>query len=294
MSHTKSILRYPGGKSSLSKFVSHLLTINHLDKGIYCEPFSGGAGISIDLLLSDTVKSIILNDLDISIFSVWNAVLNETEHLIDSIINTPVTIEEWHKQREIYLQHCNDANYSFELAYATFFLNRTNRAGIITGGPIGGLKQTSKYSIDCRFTKQTLIKKISQIASKKDKIHLYNFDASELLTSVIRHIPPNELFVFFDPPYYRQGKNLYKNSFTHQDHVSLYQTIRSFDEYNWITTYDKTDEIYEIYKDLPTFTYSLQYSANVTRLEKEYLFTSPNLAVESYKNIQLYPVNNAF
>ena len=143
MSHTKSILRYPGGKSSLSKFVSHLLTINHLDKGIYCEPFSGGAGISIDLLLSDTVKSIILNDLDISIFSVWNAVLNETEQLIDSIINTPVTIEEWHKQREIYLQHCNDANYSFELAYATFFLNRTNRAGIITGGPIGGLKQAS-------------------------------------------------------------------------------------------------------------------------------------------------------
>ena len=92
MSHTKSILRYPGGKSSLSKFVSHLLTINHLDKSIYCEPFSGGAGISIDLILSDTVKSIILNDLDIGIFSVWNAVLNETEQLIESIINTPIQL----------------------------------------------------------------------------------------------------------------------------------------------------------------------------------------------------------
>lgn len=80
---TKSILRYPGGKTQLSKFVRHIIKINNIHNPIYCEVFCGGAGIAIDLLLSGEVHSIILNDLDPAIYSIWNATINETDHFID-------------------------------------------------------------------------------------------------------------------------------------------------------------------------------------------------------------------
>ena len=50
---------------------------------------------------------------------------------------TPVTIEEWSRQKAI--KNDNSVNeYSIEKAFASFFLNRTNISGIINGGPIGG------------------------------------------------------------------------------------------------------------------------------------------------------------
>ena len=55
MSYTKSPLRYPGGKTQLTSYVKEILQINSIN-GTYIEPFAGGAGIAIDLLLSGTVK----------------------------------------------------------------------------------------------------------------------------------------------------------------------------------------------------------------------------------------------
>ena len=44
-------LRYPGGKAKLAPFVKSLLAENALDDGVYIEPFAGGAGIAMQLLL---------------------------------------------------------------------------------------------------------------------------------------------------------------------------------------------------------------------------------------------------
>ncbi|WP_192881119.1 MULTISPECIES: hypothetical protein [unclassified Photorhabdus] len=70
---------------------------------------------------------------------------------------TSVTIEEWHKQREI--QNNKDNYNDFELGFSSFFLNRTNRSGIILKAGVigGGVEQKSKYSLDCRFNKKGLI-----------------------------------------------------------------------------------------------------------------------------------------
>ena len=284
---TKSILRYPGGKTQLSKFVNHLISINNLSAPIYCEPFSGGSGVSMELLLNNKVNSIILNDYDPAIYSVWYAILNETERFTEDIANLSITINEWFQHKETYNNLHTIQEYNYSLALSTLFLNRTNRAGIIMAGPIGGYNQKSKYTIDCRFNKQNIIKKINTIATQSHRIQLYMLDAKELIRTVLLNLSPQNLFTFFDPPYYKQGHALYKNAFNHLDHINLYNAIREMDGYRWITTYDCCPEIQEIYNQLLEYTYQLQYSANSVRKEKEYLYGSPITKLESFDKVIL-------
>ena len=280
-----SPLRYPGGKSKLTKFVSHTLGINRIKNPIYCEPFCGGAGVAIKLLLDKKVQGIILNDYDIAIYSFWNAVLNDTDELLNAIQETPVTISEREKQKEFYTSKSQLKKYDFELAFATLYLNRTSVSGVIKGGVIGGKNQDGKYKIDARFGKENIISKIKKIAEHKDQIRLFNLNATELIVDVLKKEDANSLFVFFDPPYYTQGKNLYTNFFKHKNHEDLGLAIKTMDEYFWIMTYDNEPKIYEIYKDYSPKRYKLQYSANVKIKETELFFNSPRTKVESFDRV---------
>lgn len=284
-----SPLRYPGGKTQLYAFIKQTISYNNLPNSItYCEPCAGGAGIAISLLLKGDVKQIIINDYDIAIYSVWHAILHETKRLISKIRRTSITIDEWHKQREIYAKLSHFKKYSFKLAFATFFLNRTTRSGIITGGPIGGHKQESKYTIDCRFNKEVLIAKIKTISEHKDYIQLYNLDIIDFINQVILTNTPDKLFIYLDPPYYIQGQSLYKVFFNEEHHELLARTLRKLDHYNWIATYDNSLAIKELYiDDRPIKEYSLRYSANKVREEKEILFCSKAITVKSFDKVSL-------
>lgn len=288
MPTTLSPLRYPGGKTQLYKFVKHTIENNELTNIIYCEPFCGGSGIAMSLLLSHDVDAVILNDFDIAIYSVWYAILNETAKLTKQIRETSITMDEWHRQQQVYMdaQINNLQEYNFNLAFATLFLNRTNRSGIVTGGPIGGYDQDSKYSLDCRFNKNVLISKIEDIAKMKDSIRLYHLDAKDLINQVLMQEDRRNLFVYFDPPYYKEGQHLYKNFFDDAAHVQLAEAIQEMDEYKWITTYDNEDRIKKIYKDYEIHEYRIQYSANKTRKEIELLFHSPVTKINSYDKVK--------
>lgn len=287
MPRTKSILRYPGGKTQLSKFVSNLISINKIKNPIYCEPFSGGSGVSMELLLTNKVNSVILNDLDPSIYSIWFAILHDTDKLIDVVQSMHITMDEWYHHKDIYSKLKDIPVYDFRLAVSALFLNRTNRGGIITGGPIGGHEQKSKYSLDCRFNKASIVKKIYAIAEQRHRIRLYMSDAKDLINDVLLQENPEQLFTFFDPPYYKQGQALYKNAFNHENHVALAASIKTMDEYKWITTYDEYPEIQSIYSEYRLFTYKLRYSVNQFRKANEYLFASPATKLKSFDKVKL-------
>lgn len=283
---TKSPLRYPGGKTQLADFLINTIEINTIDNITYCEPFAGGFGAGLELLANNIVDKVIINDYDISIYSIWYAIINDLEKFIDLIESTPVTIEEWKYQKEIFEQLRVEDSYSIELAFSTFFLNRTNHSGIITGGPIGGYNQTSKYPIHCRFNKNSLIEKIIKINEVADQIELYNLEANELISNVLLNKSPDNLFVFFDPPYYKQGKNLYTNFFQHEHHALLKEHIDILQDYKWILTYDYEENIKKIYESYPTLEYRIHYSANRVRKEKEFLIHNHNINIESFDSVQ--------
>lgn len=283
---TKSPLRYPGGKTQLYSFVKNLLKINKIENRIYCEPFSGGAGVAMELLLNNEVDKVILNDIDIGIYSIWKAIIDETEEFLELIECTDITIDNWRQQKKMYEENIDKNEYSIELGFAAFFLNRTNRSGIINGGPIGGQKQLSKYKIDCRFNKNNLKEKIIDISREKERIELYQKDCKNLISEVLVNLPKNQLFTFFDPPYFKQGKNLYYNAFKYKDHVDLRERIKLMNQYYWITTYDFQPEIEEIYKDFNSLIYKIRYSANRYRKEKEILFYNKGTKVQSFDKVQ--------
>lgn len=263
-------LRYPGGKQKLFNYTKKLLENSGIKKCTYIEPFAGGAGLALNLLFSNVVENIVLNDIDRSIYAFWHSVLNETDSLCRLINNTSVTIEEWEKQRE--KQNHKDSISLLELGFSTFFLNRTNRSGIIQGGIIGGRDQSGQYKIDCRFNKGNLIKRIEKISQNKDSIRVYNLDAIELIHTVLTDI--NNAFIFFDPPYYKKGPGLYENHYTHVDHVNLSKEILEISRCPWIVTYDSTSEIKEIYSQVPSKEYTLSYSAQKRYSGKEIMFYS--------------------
>ncbi|MFW2899485.1 DNA adenine methylase [Carnobacterium maltaromaticum] len=287
---TKSPLRYPGGKTQLSKFVQNILELNDINNGTYIEPFAGGSGVAIELLLNGSVDRIVINDYDKSIYSIWNAILNNTRKFIKLIENTPVTIEEWHNQKSIYLSNKNHMN-SLEGGFATFYLNRTNVSGIINGGPIGGKKQLGKYKIDCRFNKQSLIEKILAIAARRTDIDIFRKDANQLVKIIKDVYPTENSFIFFDPPYFVQGQNLYLSFINENDHKKIGNSILSLDDYYWITTYDKAPQISTIYDSAEQkFEYSLNYSANRKKIATELLFASPKTKIESFDKIELFQI----
>lgn len=292
MPTTMTPLRYPGGKSQLYDFIKNVLTINHVNsdgQGIYIEPFAGGCGLAIKLLLKNDVQKIIINDLDPAIHAFWYNVLYHSEDLVLKILNTPITINEWEKQHAVYEKYGSDPT-SLDLAFATFFLNRTNRSGIIRGGPIGGMNQDGKYKLDCRFNKDDLIRKIRAIAEQRNRISLYNLDANILIKNMRHYKDLDHAFCFFDPPYYNQGGNLYKNSLKNADHVKLHSNITSLKSIHWVTTYDHQETISKIYDDCVGFKYTLTYSASSKRREWEYLFTNKDTKVESFKRTKLLPI----
>ena len=271
-----SPLRYPGGKSSLADPLSEVLKLNKLQHGHYAEPYAGGAGLGLAMLFRANVEQIHINDLDPSIWSFWHAVLHLSVNFIELIERTPVSIDEWHKQREIQLRQ--NLSEPFELAFATFFLNRTNRSGIIkNAGPIGGLSQNGKYKIDCRFNKKALIKKIRLIAEYKRRIHLYRLDAIEFLDHIENNLPTNT-FSYIDPPYFHKGASLYTSFYTFKDHSVVAERILSLSK-TWLTTYDDALEVKKLYKQRRQFSISLNYSLQRKRRGSEVLIASKGLRV---------------
>lgn len=276
-----SPLRYPGGKSRVSGFIAQLIKDNNIVEGTYVEPFAGGAGVALNLLFNRLVKNIYINDKDRAIYAFWKAITESTEEFINKIMEVNITIDEWEQQRKIQLNK-NDANL-FDLGFSTFFLNRTNRSGIIMGGVIGGKAQAGDWKLDVRFNKEKLISKILKIAEYKNNIIIQNKDAIDLLKTDVSTLNIKNTLIYLDPPYYKQGKKLYMNSFTHQQHVSLFEEINKM-KHLWLVSYDDCQEIHNIYKSKRNITYPLRYTACVKYSGKEAMFASDNLLVDTECN----------
>lgn len=273
-----SPLRYPGGKGKLAPFMEHMINELGHRGGTYIEPFAGGASIAIELLLRNVVSQIVINDYDKGIWSFWRSLLSETDRFVDYLNNVPLTVEEWKRQREICLM--NNKKYSFELGFATFYMNRTNRSGIIKGGIIGGLDQAGKWKMDARFNRQELSNRIINIADRKGDIKLYNKEIGSFIKNYIPKYEGNAL-IYFDPPYFEKGKQLYMNFFKLRDHERIEEEIRNSVRGDWIITYDNAPEIAHIYDGYSIRKFDLNYSVAEKRQASELMIFKNGIYIPS-------------
>jgi DNA adenine methylase len=256
-----SPLRYPGGKGRLTQYVIDLIEMNNLSGTHYAEAYAGGAGIAISLLYLEYASHAHLNDLDKAVYSFWKAVLDQPEEMARRVRDTPLTLDERFRQKAVY----RDPNAAIlELGFAAFYLNRTNRSGIIHGGVIGGNQQTGTYRIDARFNRVELGRRIEKVASYAPRISLYNKDAADFIGKDLPAIGGKAL-VYLDPPYYANGSRLYRNTYKHPDHAKIAGLVGSI-PHPWIVSYDNAEPIRTLYSGYRQQTFGLGYSAN-TRYE---------------------------
>lgn len=275
-------LRYPGGKGRFAPWITEIIRFNNLEGGHYLEPYAGGAGIALELLYHGIVSDIHINDIDSAVYDFWYAATRLTKDLIYMVATEPITIEAWHHWRSV--MRGDLASDALQRGFATLFLNRTNRSGILNAGVIGGKAQSGCYKLDARYKRDVLIARLERLAYHAKNIHIYSEDAVKLLCRCSDFLPKHSL-IYLDPPYYVKGQRLYRNFYTHKDHLEIAQLLQdSKFHYNWVISYDDVIEIQSMYEQAQRLNYSLRYTAQRQYTGAEVIFLSENLAV-STKNI---------
>lgn len=268
-------LRYPGGKGKLAAYIKSIIKANGLLDGDYVEPYAGGAAVAMELLFHEYVDRVHINDLSTPIHAFWKSVLDHPDELCKLVKETPLTVEMWDKQKRIFAE--GDANHCVALGFATFFLNRTNRSGILNGGIIGGRGQLGAWKIDARFNREELIGRINSIAKMRGRIRLTSMDAIEFLRLGSSNWPKKTL-IYLDPPYYAKGRDLYYDFYQHDDHEQVEKFVSSnLTDANWIVSYDNVPTIRALYRPFQQIVYRIGYSARESKTGSEIMFFAPNL-----------------
>jgi DNA adenine methylase len=268
-----SPLRYPGGKGSLYSRLRGLIRDSGLAGCTYVEPYAGGAGAGLGLLVTGQVEDVVINDLDPSVSAFWRALTSAPDEFIERILKVNLSVKEWRRQREVYL--ARDSDDLLGLGFATFYLNRTNHSGVLNAGPIGGLDQSGAYKIDARFNRSDLAERVRVLGLYADRIAVTSADGARVIK---RYGKAKNTFIYADPPYFEKAGSLYLNAFGAQDHEALAKVLNARAEGSWLLTYDDVPQVHELYPDRRRRTFSLHYSAHRVMKATEIAVLSDGLA----------------
>lgn len=268
-----SPLRYPGGKSALTDFIAEIIDSLCLDEATYVEPYAGGAGAALALLDRRAVARVVINDLDPAIFAFWEAVVNHNESFLEVFDSIPITLDEWDRQQKIY--RAKDLSDPVSLGFATYFLNRTNRSGVLNAGVIGGRKQAGTYKVGARFNKAALRPRLAWIGSMRDQIAVTNADG---LQCIEENFDRPGTFIYADPPYFEKGSCLYLNAFGTDDHKQLATLLRRHPTDPWLLSYDLAPAIVDLYTEFSQRPLALNYSAHRNGTMNELVVVSKAVA----------------
>lgn len=244
------------------------------------EPYAGGAGASLSLLVNEAASGIHINDADPAIHAFWWSLKKKPDELLARLSSTRVSMAEWKRQREVYRSTARTSR--LERGFAAFYLNRCNRSGIIVnGGPVGGLKQQGKWKLDARFNKPELRSRLERLVEYRDRINVYSEDGIDF----VRSMKGQDVFLFIDPPYYEKGPLLYLNELSPSYHRRLSQVLRAMQDEAWVLTYDDCEPIRKLYEPWANVRkFSLRYAAARRRMGREIMVTPKWMALPCDQN----------
>jgi DNA adenine methylase len=264
-------LRYPGGKAKLGPFLANLFRANRLVDSAYAEPYAGGAGAALFLLFRGYASTVHLNDIDSAVFSFWRAILNHTERFARQVETIPLTVKEWDHQKEI----LRSKQSGFDLGFAFFYLNRTNRSGIANAGVIGGRRQEGPWLMDARYNRAELAERIRNVGRLRRLISVTRADALAFIDEIASS-RSHRKFLYLDPPYFAKGRDLYTSFYDAEDHEAIARRVKCLNV-PWLLTYDDCVEIRSLYADFPVLSSELSYSASEVRRGREIVVLSKML-----------------
>lgn len=252
-----------------------MIRLNDIKGCRYIEPFAGGGGVALGLLMRETVCAAHLNDLDRSIYAFWYAVKHRNSELCDRIRSCRISIAEWDRQKAI--QKNKSRRRLLDLAFSTLFLNRTNRSGNLRGGMIGGRDQSGTWNIKSRFDKGRIIDRIQTAGEYSENISISN--KNSLKIDDLTFGSTESTLIYMDPPYFSKADRLYMNHLTEDDHARLEKRIREAANAHFVITYDTSPTILKLYEGYRRRFLSLAHTAAQYRVGKEVMLFSDGLKI---------------
>ena len=271
-----SPLRYPGGKGKLAKFMAAVVRANGLSDGRYIEPYAGGAGIAWELLVTGVVRRVVVNDISPHVSAFWTCVTRQTDELCRRIRDVPLTVDEWDRQKAVFARP--EDSSTLDLCFSCFYLNRTNRSGILNGGLIGGRNQDAKWCMDARFNRDDLIRRITKIGDCAGRIEVSCMDAVAFLREQSESFGEKDL-IYVDPPYFEKGRMLYYDAYGPDDHAGVAELLADLKGTSWVVSYDDVEEIRSLYAAAPRLEYSISYSARQRSRGREVMFFRKDMVI---------------
>jgi DNA adenine methylase len=269
----KSPLRYPGGKASLTPVIARIIKDQKLDGCRVFEPYAGSAAVSIALIGAGICASGSISERDPLLYSFWKCIFTNPNKLLQRVNKTAISLQTWHELRPLLDLDEPDESQADLLAFAALFFNRTNFSGVIHSGPIGGQTQSSDYAIDCRFNREELTERIERLSKLGEKFDVQFSDALDVIKAQRNK---REAFFYIDPPYFLQGKKLYRYNYRLSGHIALADCLQKA-RFPWLLSYDNHDVIENLYEDFHNVYQEFRYSSRMPKKENELLITNMKL-----------------
>ena len=226
--HVQSPFRYPGGKHYALKFILPFLHAVPHDE--YREPFAGGGSVFFG---KEKASINWLNDLESDMIDTYTMIANpkKKDWLIEHV-TAEIATRERHAEIKLFVPKTIE-----EIAYRTYYLNRTSYSGIINK-PAWGYKEGNSSP------PQNWHKFINNAHTKLKDVVLTSLDFEK----VIYADPTGDsVLMYLDPPYYfADQKRAYTKSFNVCDHERLSKALRET-KYNFCLSYDDCAEVRKLY-----------------------------------------------
>ncbi len=278
-----SPLRYPGSKRKLVPAIRRLVDERAPGTGLFVEPFAGGASVSLALLELDAVDRVMIGDADPYVAAFWSEACLNGPRLVDDMHRENVTVDRW--------DHWRAARPADDRARAMrcLFLNRTSFSGIIAerAGPIRGRAQTSAHTIDCRFNKDALERRILNVHELylAGCIVVAGHRTWQETVQAGADLAGASALFYLDPPYVEKAERIYDHTFTEGDHRDLAGFLTGTGTHRWVLSYDRAPLVLDLYRNQPgvieydvDHTYTMRGTGRTTPVTgREVVFTNLTL-----------------
>lgn len=184
----QSPFRYPGSKAGLVEYTTTLINENLLTGCRFYETHAGGAALGLALLSRGVISKLTLVERDPLMYSFWKAATTRADDLCAELAKIEVSLATWNAMRRYRDVKNPTGECVVRLGIAGLFFNRTNFSGVLAAGPIGGMKQASRYPIHCRFNRGDLLQRITAIKARGQEISVVYSDAVTFLRRNARQL----------------------------------------------------------------------------------------------------------
>ena len=257
-----------------------------MDIEIWMEPFAGGAGAGLALLAAGRVPEVWLVDQNPALSAMWRAMCDQGEELAARVAATVPNLAVWHEAKAVLqASEAGEQLEDLDLGLAAFLVNRCSRSGIVNSrvGPIGGKHQDGRWTVASRFNAAELAERIRRVHrfAQQGQLRFGEGDAIAHIADLNDSGIGDELLLFVDPPYLREGNRLYANGMTAADHQALADTLNTC-QTPWLLTYDNEPLVPDrLYPDCRVLAYEIPNTANQQRVAWEYAVLSDNLRIDN-------------